>query len=244
MIHLGWAGLALSSEFITAWTTFALALFTAIYVWLTYHILREMRSAREPAVFIDIELRNEIEIMLVVGNTGVRPARNITFTINHDLKWLTEGSNLSELPAFREGIPYLAPGRILRFLAGVVDWGNAVKDEAVLDLTLAFDTETEGRVERGVTIDLARYHGLAANTFSLPTDSIAHSLSRLVHLEEMRDINNSNPIGRMFRYSCPFCGRSIPRPAKKCSECGEWLPDERTADSSTVPHSPAEQPAD
>lgn len=90
---------------VTAIATVALTVITAIYAFLTRRMVLEMQKAREPFITIDMELPDPM-LRVIVANLGQSPARNIRFSIEKDLAWLSVGdgsSGIGAIPAIKNG---------------------------------------------------------------------------------------------------------------------------------------------
>jgi hypothetical protein len=130
---------------IAAMSNVLLAGLTAMYVLLTRQIVRQIRAAREPSVFFDLDFP-ESEVRVVVGNSGESPALNIRFSITEDLPWrsprMTDG--LRSIEMIRSGISFLAPRRTLKLLGGFID--GMLLEETKRSLRLRSRSRTRLRI--------------------------------------------------------------------------------------------------
>src|SRR5687768_3544752 len=110
----------IDSDSLSAGATAVAAIATSVAAWYTAKsanrnadMVAEMRAARQPSVFIDLEIAQASQVVVLVGNSGDAPARAIRFDIDDKIPWEDERDiRPGQLPAFRDGIPYLAPGRV------------------------------------------------------------------------------------------------------------------------------------
>jgi len=203
---------------VTAITTLVSTAFTAIYVILTSRMLREVRKAKEPFVTIDMELPDSM-LRLIVVNLGQSPARNIRFAIEHDIQWLSiyNSNGIASIPAIRNGISALAPGRSLRFNAGVVH-GIPKDKETVLSVKIMFEDEGGKYYSRKETIDISQFNDVLLESFEDSNKGVEEAIKSLGH-----SLTSKQTDGFQFITSkeCPMCAERIPSKAKKCSHCGE-----------------------
>jgi len=104
--------------------TLVLAALTFAYVLFTREIVKEAREAlsaqERPEVIVDADYSNHDVIDIVVRNIGRRAARDVTFAFSTPMESSisvqngSEGVPLNELPYFKEGIEFLAPGAEIR----------------------------------------------------------------------------------------------------------------------------------
>lgn len=222
---------------VLAATTIILAWFTGRSALLTGRMVSEMRAARQPIVFVDLEIADGIEVILIVGNSGDAPARHIRFDVEDGIPW--QGKpwyTPSELPALKDGIPYLAPGRALRFRLGQLDWDQATKRSGWLNVKITFEGEEGRKFVHPANIDLRRYAGLSLDTFARHEEHVVETLQGILRLgTEVADRDKPNSTTKW----CPACSRPMGYSAKKCAECGEWLPGAHPAPTEPSSPSPA-----
>jgi hypothetical protein len=179
-------------------------------------------------VFLDLEVDANSQVILVVGNQGDAPARTIRFVLEDRIPWSSEKDRRPlDLPAFRDGIPYLAPKRILRFHLGHLDWKAATEKGGWLKAQIHFKGETGEEIERDAYINLARYDGVTVDTFETPEDKIAMYMKEFYYLAS--NVDQRISIASGSHTWCPACSKQIPDSAKKCYQCGEWLPERNAA---------------
>jgi hypothetical protein len=207
---------------VSAATTIVLACLTGWYVRLTGRMVSEMRAARQPIVFLDLEIRDNVNVILIIGNSGDAPARHIRFDVDDGIPWSHKPWFApAELPALRDGIPYLAPGRTLRFGLGPLDWKTATTKSGWLNVKITFEGEEGRRFVHPANIDLARYNGLSADTFSNHPGAVVEALRGILQVS-IETAEREKP--NSFTKWCPACAHPMSNSAKKCADCGEWLP--------------------
>lgn len=108
------------------------AVSTVLYVIFTRRLALESHRMRqvqtEPRVSVDLELSSNLTpgIELVIRNEGQGSARNLTFEFEGDptyfQKSVRSGShlNVNQIPVIKEGLDYMASGKVLRFLQGTM----------------------------------------------------------------------------------------------------------------------------
>lgn len=201
--------------------TIVLAVLTGIYVKLTSAMVAEMKSTRNPSVFVDLEFPDRGDTVLSVGNSGQAPAKNIKFDLKENIPWVGKFRNMNIL---EKGVSYLPPGRILKFNIGTVDWKKLEETGGTLEVDITFESETGKTFNRETFFDLSQYIGVLFDSFRD---------SGLVIAEAIKDTERSrqtyqrawNISFHTIKKLCPFCQESIPTNAKKCSHCHEFLPE-------------------
>ena len=211
---------------VSAIATLVLAFLTAKYVRLTSMLADEARAAKYPNVFVDIEIDN-FGIKFVVGNAGATPAQNIRFRVKDTVPWQIHErlpSGVSSLSIVKNGIAYLPPGRTLKFYAGSV---RHVKEGfapgSVIDVGLSFDVEPGKSITRDFCIDMSSYSDVLYESFTNPAEEVALAI-RETESKKSSSVLSSGIIARLTKSSCPICQSEIPRGAKKCPMCLEFLP--------------------
>ena len=106
--------------------TLILAALTLAYVLFTRSMVEEMRESRiaqeKPEVIVDADYSDQSVVDVVVRNIGKGAAKDITFEFSAPLASsmsAREGGEalpLNELPYFKEGLDFLAPGAEIRSL--------------------------------------------------------------------------------------------------------------------------------
>lgn len=109
--------LAPLAQIVAALGTFGLALLA----YFQFKLARETRVAQEqPQVIVDADYSDQDVVDVVVRNIGKGAAKDITFEFSAPLdssisaRKGSEGVPLNELPYFKEGIEFLAPGAEIR----------------------------------------------------------------------------------------------------------------------------------
>ena len=212
-----------ASALITTVATVAVAYLTWRYVLFTRQLVEESRANRSAEVFIDIDMGNH-DIKLVIGNTGRSAARNITLKVSDDIPWRESPhyKGLSNLAPVLSGISYLAPGRILKYTAGHVDWNRDKPITGYAKFVLGYESSNGARRTEEFSVSLAEYDGVLLESFSNPSSQIAREISRL--RDEMRSNQTADKfVSRIFKKNCPYCGKSVSASARKCPHCLEFL---------------------
>lgn len=104
--------------------TLILAALTFAYVHFTRNMVKEMRETRitqeRPEVIVDADYSDQSIVDVVVRNIGKGAAKEITFDFSAPMessisvREASEAMPLNELPYFKEGIDFLAPGAEIR----------------------------------------------------------------------------------------------------------------------------------
>lgn len=112
------------AQLVSSIGTLVLAALTLAYVLLTREIVREARETRatqeRPEVIVDADYSDQDVVDVVVRNIGKGAAKDITFDFSTPMESSisternSESVPLNELPYFREGIEFLAPGAEIR----------------------------------------------------------------------------------------------------------------------------------
>jgi hypothetical protein len=215
----------------SALATVVLVFLTYRYVRLTSALVEEARASRVPTVFLDIELGDLPK--LVIGNVGTAPAFKLRFEVLADVPWRSMGkghvSGIKALAPIKQGISYLAPGRILKFFPGDIDdksqFFSAV---SVIRIRLHYDTESGRTITRDVSFGMGSYSGVAVESFSDPFREIARQIREAAH-ELRRQDDPLRAMNRLFKKACPTCGEQVMSSAKKCRFCMEPIPSEQGA---------------
>jgi hypothetical protein len=212
------------SSAVVAVATIALAGLTMRYVLLTGRMVEEMKTAREPSVHIDIEFPEHYDLHVTIGNSGASAAKNLWFTYEDTVPWRPFGegpTGLQGLDIFQAGLDYLAPGRLLKFLAGSPDWSKIAKTGGKLMVTLHFDDDAGVNHERRVSIDLKQYVQVNPESYRDPSVAIAKAIESAERSRSTRDLFERFPRPKQV---CPSCGESVLASAKKCRYCHEFIP--------------------
>jgi len=210
---------------VTAFATVVLALLTGWYVRLTYHMLQEAKATKEPNVWVDLELTS-YEVKLMVGNSGSSPARNLRFDIKDNVPWRKienheEGFNA--IQPIKDGISYLAPDRVLKYEAGLIDFEKTLNNKnSTVEIILKFDSDIKKNIRREFLIDMGQYNGVLLETFRNPASEISKAI-RDVRDSLKHDKSGDTILSRMLKKKCPICGEKISSDARKCPMCLEFI---------------------
>lgn len=95
-----------------------------VYVFKTWQIAeynrKLMRAQASSSVIAYFDFPQEgLFVYLVIKNISVVPALNIKLNFDPKINIKKDGIELSELPAFKDGISFLAPGQELRFFLDI-----------------------------------------------------------------------------------------------------------------------------
>ncbi|MBI4775887.1 MAG: hypothetical protein HY788_17225 [Deltaproteobacteria bacterium] len=213
---------------LTTIATIVLAFLTGKYVRLTHSLLEETKSQKEPNVWIDLELsRNQAK--LLIGNSGTSPAKNLRFEVKDNIPWRQDkdyNRTLETLHPCKNGISYLAPSRILKYIAGFIDNKRTFSElDSIVEIKLNYETETGKEVSREFVIDIGQYYGVLFESFKNPASEIADAIKD-VERAQRSNRTSEQSWSNFSKKNCPFCGERISHEAKKCPHCLEFLPDD------------------
>lgn len=193
---------------VTDIATTVLAVITAIYVLITYLILRanqrtvaimaeQVDAMSRPFVTVTAFLPPELIIFsLKIANTGKTAARNLKLTLDRDYYKYgknTVGGNLAGYAAFNSVIESFAPGAELLFdlAEGFVVFGDN-RDEQLNPMVFTITAEYsygERRVTEQNTIDLRPYY-----MTNLPHDPLVSGVKELAKAIEKASDNITRAI--------------------------------------------------
>ena len=204
-----------AATLVTAVAAIALTWLLYRHLRLTRRILAEGKAVRAAEVYVDLEF-SSYEMRLVVGNSGTRPARNLTFTVTDPIPWRAseEPVGFAWVPAVAHGISYLAPGRILRFRVGPFDWNRLHEGARTVEFTVAYQDELNSKRHDYFVIDLDQYRNVLLESFANPATELARAIRRVERKPHLTSSTLSKP--------CTFCGTRIAANAIKCPYCSEF----------------------
>lgn len=217
------ARLTLYTTIAAAGINFLLTVLTAIYVYFTRRMVCEMQAARQPSVFIDLEFPDE-QARIAIGNSGESPAVNVVFEIKEDIPWrhfLAGKDGLKSLEVIKHGVSFLPPDRVLKFMGGYVDWEKFRQAPGQLQIKIKFDNEAGHHFTRDYRINISQYAQLLYDTFRDPSTAIAQAIRESERSRRSKDSMQS--IFQSPKRTCPICAQRIPKAAKKCPECLEFI---------------------
>jgi hypothetical protein len=156
----------LLASIISALATVVLAYFTSRYVKLTYEMVDEIKNSRNPIVIINFIKKvgyYMTKIDMLISNKGLSSAKDINlravyetiFYKNNIIRGNTETTKLklNELPIFKDGIPYIAPGDSIRYYIG--DFQNEdIRGNPLVTINYRYNTETGETIYRNIMLDL------------------------------------------------------------------------------------------
>ncbi len=208
---------------VTTVATVVLALLTGKYIRFTREMVEEMRTARRPYVFVDLEFQDGSSVVLIVGNSGALPARNVSLSVVDQVPWTRQG--LDRILAIKHGISYLAPERRLKYEIGSLDWKRVRETGGSLRFRIRFETDQGKEVRHDTGIDLTQYVSVTPTTFESEAAPVERALRSLERAVEWSRESSDSIASRWTHRSCPICGERISAAAKKCPHCLEFLPE-------------------
>ena len=216
-------GIQAGSAIASATATVILAFLTCLYVRLTNHILNETRASRGPNVYVDFEFTSS-DVVLIIGNSGLSPAHNIHFTVADSIPWRKDvhPSGFHTLGIIKDGSTYLAPGRVLKYIAGHTDTRNAVDINSHAKFVIDYEDPLKKKQHSEFSINLGQYEEVLFNSFKTPESDIVEAIKGLKGNESFEKEKARICYGKS-RNPCPICGEIISASAKKCFHCLEFL---------------------
>jgi hypothetical protein len=209
---------------LTGSATIVLAVLTGIYVCHTGRMLQEMKLAREPNVYFDIELPDN-DLRASISNHGYLAAANITFTFEESLPWGQKRDKLADHDVFKNGISYLSPGRVLKYRLGRLNWNDLNKENAKLSVRITFTNEVGKTFKRNYLFDISHFKSVLFSSFQGPEERIVKAL---ILEKQMESGKLATLMRSRDKKRCPFCAELISVNAKKCAHCHEFLKDDNT----------------
>lgn len=214
----------------SAIATIVLAVLTGRYVRLTNALVEEGKATKYPNVYADIEF-DSYEVRFIVGNAGSSPAINVRFDVTDNVPWRKVKDyefGFDQVAAIKNGITYLAPGRILKYNAGFVDRDPAFFSEnSNIEILLTFETESGVTVKREFSIELSAYAGVLLESFSDPEREVAKAIRDVESQRSSHESMQRLLSGGGSKRRCPICAELISVRAKKCPHCHEAVPQEQ-----------------
>ena len=105
--------LQIISLVITTIATVVLACLTSRYVRLTHLMLEETKSQKEPNVWVDLELPPRNKIILLIGNSGSAPAKDLKFEVVDNITWRKEYRVSLKIAVFTNKFSCLATAKTI-----------------------------------------------------------------------------------------------------------------------------------
>lgn len=210
----------------SAVATIVLAFLTARYVRLTKALVDEARSTKQPNVYADVEF-DDYDVRFVVGNSGPAPAIDVRIDVTDSIPWKKRGEfqqGFANVAPVKNGIAYLAPGRVLKYMVGIAEADSAFFAEgSAVQIRLRYLTETGTELKRDFVIELKSYNNVLLDSFKDPESEIAKAIRDSEWRRTSHDPIRSM-INRMGKTPCPSCGELISSKAIKCPHCHEPVP--------------------
>jgi len=176
---LNQATIQVFSAIVSALATIILAFLTWRYVRLTNHILNETRASRGPNVYVDLEL-NSSTVFLIIGNSGQSPAHNIQFAVSDSILWreYRGHTGLMSLGIIKDGITYLAPGRVLKYAAGYIN-PQTIDVSSHAEFIITYDDHLKKKQRLEFFINMGQYEQVRFESFGTPESKITGAIERL-----------------------------------------------------------------
>ena len=194
-----------------------LVLVTAVYTILTRSMAKAAIEALRPYVYLDLEFRSPVQMIIVVGNSGTRVAGNVKIElINSTNQKLAE--LIQELP-LGAGIGQLAFNNPRKFqvIVGSADLMPNDAPPAKVDFKITY-YDGGRRISDRQSFDVNGYR----SALVFDRDSLGDVVTQLREIAS-RMPRQHGAIFPNLRKACPYCGTMIVSSAKKCHACLEWL---------------------
>jgi len=209
-----------------------LVLLTASYVYLTREMVIEMRSTRDPSVFVDMEFPEQ-RGRIIIGNSGQSAAKNVKFKVQDEIPWRGKDNHavgFDAIKAITDGLLYLPPGRTFKYYAGIPDWKKVEGQTCLLKVQVEYEGEnSKKRIKREYVIDFAQFENVLFESFRDPNREVAEAIRDAERSRQSHDASRSSSYPEFVsKKPCPMCAEMIPRAAKKCSHCGEFIDSEKS----------------
>lgn len=203
--------LASIAQIASAVGTLTLAALTFAYVRFASEMVKEARETRitqeRPEVIVDADYSNQDVVDVVVRNIGRGAAKDITFDFSAPLvssiseQKHSESVPLNELPYFKEGIEFLAPGAEIRaFWDTYVGLLPLLRSEGLTEgitITSRYKSLADELYETRWTINPLRISGTphvkrrGNNEIAKAIESISKDLHKVVSLQGLKVISKT-----------------------------------------------------
>jgi len=167
----------LISTLLVCAATVTLAFLTRRYVHLTNDMVNETRISRNPNVYVDLEFVSNTQGRLVIGNSGLTPAKNTRFKIEEIIPWGT--LKLNELTVIKKGINLLIPERKLVYEIRGLNWDKISSEGGIVKITVSFENEVDKKFINNFNFDLSQYQDVYFESYLDPLKDMAKSLMRM-----------------------------------------------------------------
>ncbi|MBA3390108.1 MAG: hypothetical protein M3397_09260 [Actinomycetota bacterium] len=203
--------LASIAQIASAIGTLVLAALTFAYVLFTREMVKEARETRiiqeRPEVIVDADYSDRDVVDVVVRNIGKGAAKDVTFDFSTPMESSTsirkgsEGVPLNELPYFKEGIEFLAPGAEIRaFWDTYIGLFPLLRNKGLsegITITSRYKSLAGKSYETRWTINPLRLSGTphvkrrGENEIAKAVESISKDLHRVVSLRGLKIISRT-----------------------------------------------------
>lgn len=204
-----------------------LVILTSVYVLLTRKMVLEIRNARGPSVYFDLELPEQ-EMRMAICNSGLSAAHNVAFQVNDKIPWRQSEdwqTGINSVEVIRSGISYLPAGRTLKYIAGFPEWEKVNDENALVKVIVSYDDEVGKHYRREYHIDVKQYRSVLFESFRDPSREVAQAIRDTDRRRETRETTRGMVLRGSATKTCPMCGEKILESAKKCSHCLEYIAD-------------------
>ncbi|HEX9022498.1 MAG TPA: zinc ribbon domain-containing protein [Geobacteraceae bacterium] len=210
---------------VTTSATVILAVLTSRYVRLTNAIAEESKRSRDPLVYVDIEPSNHC-VKLVVGNAGMTAAHDVRVDIQDEVEWnhlKKHFLGFQPREKLKNGIPYLAPQRVLKYELGSPNWQKLQQNDGLLKVNIQFRNDENILTKKLCQINLSQYLAVSMDSFSNSSKDIVRAINGLERSTREKDHGLRSALHQFNQKKCPMCGEGISRSAKKCPKCLEFI---------------------
>lgn len=157
------------------WINISLALITAIYVFLTFHIskanrqmalesIRMREEIERPRIVAEIIIRNRIVLMLQISNIGKNSAINVRLQLDKDFYQFSEyeeSRNIRNVPLFNKPIDSIKPNaKISFYLSQGFNINKSIDGKMLSPLQFSIEASYEfgaKKYREKIAIDLTAY---------------------------------------------------------------------------------------
>ena len=155
--------------------SFVVSVATCFYVYLTFRLLKETRRLREPDIYLlvqECELWPEI-LELIVQNTGLGPAYNISLSCDPDFK-INDREMFSHLKFMKTGFKYIGPNQKIRVAMMLLNPDEKTESIGPIKFSVKYDDNSQKKVRHDIVIDFNEYAKLEVSRRSWKHDIETH----------------------------------------------------------------------